>query len=645
MNAAEQYEISSADENRIHLLLDAIIDYAIYMLSPEGLVTSWNTGAQRFKGYKPEEILGQHFSCFYPEEDRRAGKPAKALMTAATEGRFEGEGWHIRKDDSRFWAHVIIDPIRHPSGRLIGFAKITRDLTERKQAEAELARSEQQFRLLIQGVTDYAIYMLDPQGCVSSWNVGAQRIKGYRPEEIIGEHFSRFYTEEDRAAGEPQRGLQIAAREGRFEKEGWRVRKDGTRFWASIVIDAIRNDLGEIVGFAKVTRDITEKLRAQHELEKAREELFQSQKMEAIGRLTGGIAHDFNNLLMAVLGSLEIVRKRLPYDPAITPLIENAIQGAQRGAALTQRMLTFSRRQDLHFEPVNVAKLVHGMSELVQRSLGPSTLLQTSLPPDIPPIMIDPNQLETAILNLVVNARDAMPQGGSIIIETQEETVSNELGQRLPAGRYVCLVVADQGEGMDEATLSQATTPFFTTKGVGKGTGLGLSMVQGLVEQAGGRLILKSEKGAGTRAELWFPASDANTAITPKVETADPPKGPERDQRALRVLAVDDDSLILMNTTLMLEDLGHTVFEATAGSDALDILHQETVDLVISDHAMPNMTGSQLAEAIRKEWPNMPIILATGYAELPREANIALPKLGKPFSQQQLAEAIQKALP
>ncbi|MEZ2126688.1 MULTISPECIES: PAS domain S-box protein [unclassified Sinorhizobium] len=644
MNAAEQYEISDADEGRIRLLLDAIIDYAIYMLSPEGIITSWNAGAQRAKGYRQGEILGQHFSRFYPEEDRRAGKPAQALMTAATEGRFEGEGWRIRKDGSRYWAHVIIDPIRDHSGRLIGFAKITRDLTERKRAEAELARSEQQFRLLVQGVTDYAIYMLDPQGCVSSWNAGAQRIKGYRPEEIIGEHFSRFYTEEDRAAGEPQHGLRIAAREGRCEKEGWRVRKDGTRFWASIVIDAIRNDLGEIVGFAKVTRDITEKLEAQHKLDQAREELFQSQKMEAIGRLTGGIAHDFNNLLMAVLGSLEIVRKRLPYDPAITPLIENAIQGAQRGSALTQRMLTFSRRQDLHLEPVNVAKLVRGMSELLRRSLGPSTLLETNLPSDISAIMIDPNQLETGILNLVVNARDAMPQGGSIVIEAQEETLSKELGQRLPAGRYVCLAVADRGEGMDEATLSQATTPFFTTKGVGKGTGLGLSMVQGLVEQAGGRLILKSEKGVGTRAELWFPATDANTAVAPKVER-EAPKGLERDRHPLRILAVDDDSLILMNTTLMLEDLGHTVFEATAGSDALDILHQETVDLVISDHAMPHMTGSQLAEAIRKEWPDMPIILATGYAELPQGMNANLPKLGKPFSQQQLAEAILKALP
>lgn len=644
MNAAEQYEIADTDESRIRLLLDAIVDYAIYMLSPEGLITSWNTGAQRFKGYRTEEVLGQHFSRFYPEEDRRAGKPAKALMTAATEGRFEGEGWHIRKDGSRFWAHVIIDPIRHSSGRLIGFAKITRDLTERKQAEAELARSEQQFRLLVQGVTDYAIYMLDPQGCVSSWNVGAQRIKGYRPEEIIGEHFSRFYTEEDRAAGEPQHGLQIAAREGRCEKEGWRVRKDGTRFWASVVIDAISNDLGEIVGFAKVTRDISEKLRAQHELERAREELFQSQKMEAIGRLTGGIAHDFNNLLMAVLGSLEIVRKRLPYDPAITPLIENALQGAQRGAALTQRMLTFSRRQDLHLEPVNVAKLVHGMSELLRRSLGPSTSLQTNLPSDISTIMVDPNQLEAAILNLVVNARDATPQGGPIVIEAQEETVSNEAGQRSPAGRYVCLAVVDRGEGMDEATLSQATTPFFTTKGVGKGTGLGLSMVQGLAEQSGGCLVLKSEKGVGTRAELWFPAIEANAAIVPKVEKAELPEALEGGRRKLRILAVDDDSLILMNTTLMLEDLGHTVFEATAGSDALDILHQETVDLVISDHAMPQMTGSQLAEAIRKEWPNMPIILATGYAELPQGVNTNLPKLGKPFSQRQLAEAILKAL-
>ena len=639
MEVLDRHDTFLNEEGRFRLLVDAITDYAIYMLSPEGLVTSWNTGAQRFKGYKPAEILGEHFSRFYPEEDRAAGIPARALATAAREGRFEGEGWRQRKDGSRFWAHVIIDPIRHPSGELIGFAKITRDLTERRAAENALRQSEEQFRRLVQGVSDYAIYMLDPDGNVSSWNSGAERIKGYLPEEIIGRHFSTFYTAEDRANGEPQKALGTARTDGRFEKEGWRQRKDGSRFWASVVIDAIRDDEGHIVGFAKITRDITEKMETQRALELAREELFQSQKMEAIGQLTGGIAHDFNNLLMAVLGSLEILKRRMPQDVGLSPLVDNAIQGALRGAALTQRMLAFSRRQELHMEPIDVSGLMRGMMDMLSRSLGPTAMLETSFPVRLPAILADPNQLEMAVLNLVVNARDAMPAGGRIALRASEEVVPSG-NRQLSPGRYVRVAVVDDGEGMDAKTLEQAVTPFFTTKGVGKGTGLGLSMVQGLAAQSGGRLILKSAIGEGTTAELWFPVAEAAAAVNAPVDVQQPD---ENASRRLRILAVDDDGLVLMNTTLMLEDLGHTVFEAMAGPEALDILRKQQVDLVISDHAMPRMTGAQLAEAIRNEWPDMPIILATGYAEIPAGAGIFnLPRLGKPFSQMQLAEAINR---
>ena len=491
---------------------------------------------------------------------------------------------------------MVIDPIRRPSGELIGYAKITRDLTERRAAENAIRQSEEQFRRLVQGVSDYAIYMLDPDGNVSSWNFGAERIKGYRPQEIIGQHFSTFYTPEDREAGLPETALGIARAEGRFEREGWRVRKDGTRFWASIVIDAIRDEEGDVLGFAKITRDITEKMETQRALEQAREELFQSQKMEAIGQLTGGIAHDFNNLLMAVLGSLEILKKRMPQDLSLTSLVDNAMQGAQRGAALTQRMLAFSRRQELHLEPIDVSGLVRGMMDMLSRSLGPLTVIETSFPVRLPTILTDPNQLEMAILNLVVNARDAMPSGGRIVLRASEESLPSGKSQ-LPPGRYVRIAVIDEGEGMDAKTLEQAITPFFTTKGVGKGTGLGLSMVQGLASQSGGRLMMKSSLGEGTTAELWFPV-----AIVEQVTeaAAERPQQEENAPRRLRIVAVDDDGLVLMNTTLMLEDLGHTVFEAMAGPEALDILREQQVDLVICDHAMPRMTGAQLAEAIRK---------------------------------------------
>ncbi|NKK97627.1 PAS domain S-box protein [Rhizobium leguminosarum bv. viciae] len=639
MEALNRHDTSLDEEGRFRLLVDAITDYAIYMLSPEGIVTSWNTGAQRFKGYRPSEILGQHFSRFYLEEDRAAGIPERALATAVEHGRFEGEGWRQRKDGSRFWAHVIIDPIRRPSGELIGYAKITRDLTERRAAENAIRQSEEQFRRLVQGVSDYAIYMLDPNGNVSSWNFGAERIKGYRPQEIIGRHFSTFYTPEDREAGLPETALGIARAEGRFEREGWRVRKDGTRFWASIVIDAIRDDEGDVLGFAKITRDITEKMETQRALEQAREELFQSQKMEAIGQLTGGIAHDFNNLLMAVLGSLEILKKRMPQDLSLTSLVDNAMQGAQRGAALTQRMLAFSRRQELHMEPIDVSGLVRGMMDMLSRSLGPLTVIETFFPVRLPTILTDPNQLEMAILNLVVNARDAMPSGGRIVLRASEESLPSGKTP-LPPGRYVRIAVIDEGEGMDAKTLEQAITPFFTTKGVGKGTGLGLSMVQGLASQSGGRLMMKSSLGEGTTAELWFPVASVEQATE---AATDRPQQEENAPRRLRIVAVDDDGLVLMNTTLMLEDLGHTVFEAMAGTEALDILRKQQVDLVICDHAMPRMTGAQLAQAIRSEWPDIPIILATGYAEIPQGADIVdLPRLGKPFSQAQLAEAISR---
>jgi len=639
MERSDRLQASLSIEGRYRLLVEAVTDYAIYMLDASGIVTSWNPGAERFKGYKPAEIIGQHFSRFYSEEDQKAGLPARALATAVREGKFEAEGWRIRKDGTRFWAYVVIDPIRQTSGEIIGFAKITRDLTERRKAEQDLMRSQEQFRLLVQGVTDYAIYLLDTEGRVTNWNLGAQRIKGYLPNEIIGEHFSQFYTPEDRQAGEPQRALDTAKREGRFEKEARRVRKDGTQFWAHVVIDPIRDDSGQIIGYAKITRDITERREAQEKLDRTREALVQSQKMDAVGQLTGGIAHDFNNLLMAVLGSLELLRKRLPDDPKITALLENAVQGAQRGTALTKRMLTFARHQTLKQEAVEIPALVHGMAELLERSLGPSVKIETRFPLALKPAHTDANQLEMALLNLTVNARDAMPDGGDIVVAAREERVGDDHASRLKAGRYICLSVTDSGEGMDEETLRRAMEPFYTTKGVGKGTGLGLSMVHGFAEQSGGRLVLKSRPDKGTTAEIWLPVAEP-PAPTIAVTVA-PPPDLAKQTRPLTVLAVDDDALVLMNTAAMLEELGHTVFEAFSGKEALEILRREQdIDLVITDQAMPRMTGTQLARTIQQEWPDMAIMLATGYAEIAPEDEIGLPKLSKPFLQGELAAAI-----
>jgi PAS domain S-box-containing protein len=532
---------------------------------------------------------------------------------------------------------------------------ITRDVTERnlsRQAQQQLTaeledkvkgrtheleaalhrlqESERSFQLLVESVTDYALYMLDPTGRVISWNSGAKRIKGYEAADIIGKNFECFYSEQDRAAGVPAAGLRTAAREGRLETEGWRLRKDGTRFWANVIIDAITSD-GHLVGYAKITRDITERRAAEARLR-------QAQKMEAVGQFTGGAAHDFNNLLMAILGSLEILRKRLPNDPRLLALLDNAVQGAKRGSSLTQRMLAFARRQELKHEAVDLAHLVNNMLELLERSLGPTINIETRFPLEVMRVRTDANQLETALLNLAINSRDAMPNGGTITISVAKHTIAGGHPTSLPPGPYACLVVADTGLGMDEATLARATEPFFTTKGIGKGTGLGLSMVDGLTAQSGGKLIVQSIAGRGTTMELWFP-------ITTMVDGATE-RGPEihegaHAERPLCILAVDDDSLVLSNVAVMLEDLGHKVVAVGSGARAIEeIESMPAVDVVITDQAMPVMTGLQLIEILRARRPGLPVILATGFAELPPRLNPSIGRLSKPFTQRALAQAL-----
>ncbi|MET0182677.1 MAG: response regulator [Caulobacterales bacterium] len=500
------------------------------------------------------------------------------------------------------------------------------------------AGENERYKLLVDSILDFAIYMLDTEGRVSSWNAGANRIKGYAPNEIVGTHFSKFYTQEDRDAGLPQKNLAIALQRGKFEGEGWRLRKNGERFWASVVIDAIHDAHGDFVGFAKITRDETDKFNARQALEKTREALFQAQKMEAVGQLTGGIAHDFNNLLMAILGSLDLASRRLPDDPRLAALIANATEGAKRGAGLTQRMLAFARRQELDIKPTNVVALVADMQDMMQRAIGSNYSIETQLEANAMPARADSNQLESALLNLVVNARDAMPDGGPIIIRVASRQAEPSSSAHLEAGDYVVLSVLDRGEGMDPGTLEKAIEPFFTTKGVGKGTGLGLSMVQGHAIQSGGAFILKSKKGFGTTAEIWLPAVGA---LAPEA-TETPLPEPTQPVRTQTILAVDDDFLVLMNTVAMLEECGHRVLSAASGAAALEIMRREDVDLVITDQAMPNMTGLQLSEAVRELRPEIPIIIATGYAELPPDKLGNIHRLGKPFMLHDLEAALAK---
>src|SRR5215212_124170 len=573
------------DERRFQLLVNAVTDYAIYMLDPKGYVVSWNSGAQRFKGYLPSEIIGEHFSRFYTEEGRATGLPARALEVAEHEERFEQEGWRVRKDGSRFWAHVVIDPIRSPEGAIVGYAKVTRDITDRKQAQEALRRSEERFRLLVQGVTDYAIYMLDPNGRITNWNTGAARIKGYTEEEIVGEHFSRFYTDEEREAGLPSKVLETAIREGRYERESWRVRKDGSRFWAGVVIDPIHGPDGSLVGFAKITRDLTERRKAEEAIEHARAALFQSQKMEAIGQLTGGIAHDFNNLLTVIVNGLDLLMRKAR-DPKENKIIEGMHRAAERGKTLNQQLLAFARRQPLRPERANPNSVVSGFEAVLRRACGEMIQVVVSLAPRIASVEVDVPQFEAALLNLVVNARDATSEGGKLMITTQNTRLDPERAANLglKPGKYADILVADSGPGMPEEVRARAFEPFFTTKEVGKGTGLGLSQVYGFVTQSGGHIELDSEIGRGTRVHLLIPAvegdKNADTEEEGAIQAA-------RDTLGT-VLIVEDEPDVLEIAVQIFESLGYDAFAAPNAAVALDILRrEETIDVLFSDVVMP----------------------------------------------------------
>ncbi|MFN3581811.1 MAG: PAS domain S-box protein [Pseudomonas sp.] len=641
MDRQQHLETSFSAENKYRLLVEAVTDYAIFMLDPQGVIVSWNAGAERLKGYTEAEIVGSHFSVFYSERDRADGLPENSLSVAAQQGRIAHEGWRIRKDGSQFWAHVVLDTIRSPEGEIVGFAKVTRDLTERRAAEEALRKSEEQLRILVQGVTDYAIYLVSPEGLVTNWNAGAQKIKGYLPEEIVGRHFSCFYIPEEVAIAKPAANLALAAAVGRMEEEGWRLRKDGSRFVAHVIIDAIRDSDGILTGFAKVTRDITERIESQQALDDAREELFQARKMEAVGRLTGGVAHDFNNLLTIVLISLKMARKRLLDAPDTLRFIDNAIQGAERGATMTQRMLAFASRQPLQLEVLSLVELVQGMRELLQRSIGPETRIVTQTVSALPNVHADGHQLETLLLNLVLNARDAMPEGGDITINTRLPNPDEMAGlEQTNTPAWAILEVADVGEGMDAETLARATEPFFTTKGVGKGTGLGLSMVHGIIEQLGGKLKIHSKVGEGTRVQLWLAACQDDARPT---DSTDRPAS-VIPTAALRILAVDDDALVLTNTCALLEEIGHQAQRAESADAALAMLREQEFDLVITDHAMPGMTGSQLAEQLRIEYPLLPVILATGYAEITDSIRERFGVLTKPFDEQGLARVVAETV-
>jgi PAS domain S-box-containing protein len=516
------------------------------------------------------------------------------------------------------------------------------------KTDERLKESEHSFRLLVESVIDYAIFMLDTTGCVSNWNAGAERIKGYSRTEIIGQHFSRFYTEEDRLAGLPERVLSTARSQGRFEQEGWRLRKDGSRFWASVVIDAIRDEQGQVVGFAKVTRDLTER----KELE---ERLRQSQKMDALGQLTGGIAHDFNNLLTVIMGGLEVTGRwlsapRNERPPSRVVRAMNAAKDASRRAtSLTQRLLAFSRQQPLQPKTIDPNSLVHSLAEMLRRSLGEQIKVETVLSFDAGLLKADPSELENALLNLAVNSRDAMPDGGKITIETVRV-----FGNESPAGsslaadsEYVLISVKDNGHGMDPETLTRVFEPFFTTKGTGRGTGLGLSQVYGFVQQSSGHVLIDSHPGVGTSVSIYLPRLSDDAELSAFDEDKVESMGEEGSGT---ILVVEDDDAIRMQTTDVLREHGYHVLEAPNAGSALEILdRQPEVGLLFADIGLPGtMNGRQLSDEARRRRAGLKVVLTTGYTadtivhagRLEKDVSLLM----KPFGFTELTRKVREAL-
>jgi PAS domain S-box-containing protein len=630
-------------QRRAQLLIERVADYAIYMLNPDGTVASWNAGARRFKGYAEEEILGQHFSRFYTEQDREAGVPARALKTALETGRFEAEGWRVRKDGTRFWASVVIDPIYDDAGELFGFAKITRDITDKKVAREVLRRTEEQFGLLIDSVVDYAIYMLSPEGVVTTWNAGARKIKGYTAEEVVGSHFSRFYTDEDRRNGLPEQILAKAREDGRFEAEGRRVRKDGSTFRANVVIDAIHDADGQLIGFAKITRDITERTL----LEEAREALQHAQRLEAVGKLTGGVAHDFNNILQVIGGSLQLLSGTVAGIPAALRYLEMALRAVDRGGKLAAQLLAFARRQPLQPVVLNIGRTVRGLEDLVQRAVGETVEVEAAVSASLWNTLVDPHQLENVVLNLAINARDAMPNGGKFTIELSNTMLDDSyvsVAHEVPPGQYVLLAISDTGTGMAPEVLARAVEPFFTTKSDGQGTGLGLSMAFGFVKQSGGHFRIYSEVGHGTTIKAYFPRSLDSEQALPEPGTGESRGGSET------ILVVEDDVNVQATVVGMLSDLGYHVLRADNAEMALAVLRAGVrCDLLFTDVVMPGAVKStELARQAKVLLPKLKVLYTSGYTQNAiihgGRLDPGVELLSKPYRREKLAAKVRQML-
>jgi len=587
-------------------------------------------------GWSEDEIRGMHVDILRHPDDAEYSRAGRARLAQGAP-RVRQENRFLHKDGS--WRRISWTMTAEQGLIYV----IGRDVTAEKAAADKLLESERQFRLLVEGVTDYAVCMLDRNGYVSNWNPGAQRIKGYTADEIIGKHFSIFYTPEERAAGVPKRALGVARQDGRYEAENWRVRKSGERFRAHVIMDAIRAADGEVVGFAKITRDITERHEAQLALQRAQEQLAQSQKIEALGQLTGGIAHDFNNMLMVVSGHAQSLKARLK-GPRDTRAIEAIELAARRGERLTRQLLAFSRRQALNPSVIRLDERLDAVRDVLEssaRGTRGNIALHIDVAGDVWPVSVDVPELELALVNIVVNARDAMPDGGAIEFSAANvRLIGNETAEELH-GDFVALKITDSGTGIPREILSRVFEPFFTTKQVDKGTGLGLSQVYGFTRQSGGTTAIASVPGSGTTVTIYLPRSlaAADTMVEPGTGEEATSAGNEA------ILLVEDNAEVKAVAGMLLQQLGYHVDAVDNAAAALNLLAEgKNVDLVFSDVVMPGeMDGLALAHRIRTDYPHIPVLLTTGYAKAASQAK-GFPILRKPYRLTNLSRAIRDAI-
>jgi PAS domain S-box-containing protein len=632
-------KILSRSDHDFQLLVRSVTDYAIFMLDPDGYITSWNSGAEKIKGYAEQDILGQHFSRFYTPEDQAAGTPQRALAIAAREGRYQAEGWRVRKDGTRFWANVVIDPVWE-NDALVGFAKVTRDDTTRRAAAVAMMESERRARGIIDTALD-AFVQLDEAGSITEWNPRAEAMFGRSRESAIGQNLPALcFSPGDQATSEWFEAiLRGEIRHSTHQLTAIDHRRH--EFPAELSASVLTLASGRLVNI--FVRDLTEKIQMESQLR-------QAQKMEAMGQLTGSIAHDFNNILQGISGSLEFIMMlgANAQQERSQKHMRNALESVKRAASLTHRLLAFARRQALDPQPVDVTALLGGMADLLRHSLGEQVSLELGLSHDLWEAHCDPNQLESAILNLAINARDAMPNGGRLHIDVGNALARDpeNMDAEAPDQSYVSITIADTGIGMTNEVKERAFDPFYTTKPTGAGTGLGLSMVYGFARQSRGFCTIESEVGEGTSVKLFLPRY-----LGPSLVTQAPSRVFTSPQlaRGEHILVVEDEPVIRDVITEVLSNLGYVITQAVDGLEGVSIAVSDLpIDLIVTDIGLPGVNGRTVAETARDRRPGLPVLLITGYdasaGSKPMELSAGTALLSKPFTVDKLREQVSKLL-